>query len=335
MDDFSLDHPGILHLLWVVPALGAVYLWGFASKRRALERFATVNLLNTLIPAVSLGRQKFKAVLALVATMLLIVALSGPRWGTHYEDVPQHGIDIVFVLDVSNSMLAEDVVPSRLERAKLDTKDLLEVLPGDRVGLVTFAGKATQSCPLTVNYGSFRLALDSVTTQNAPRGGTNIGDAVRFAAECFTDRVKDNKAIILISDGEETDDSYATEAAQKVFQERGIRVFTVGMGDMNQGGRIPIVRNGQRTYLTFENQEVWTKLHPEMLQSMAAVADGGYFANTDFREMYDRIVPKVAPREFESTRREMRFARFHWFAAPALALLLIEWLMSDRKRVTT
>ncbi|MEE9294914.1 MAG: VWA domain-containing protein [Phycisphaerae bacterium] len=334
MDGFGFDHPQMLHLLWTLPALGAVYLWGFAKKRQAMERFATVNLLNALVPSVSVGRQRIKALFMLAAGAMLIVSMAGPRWGTHYEDVPSRGVDILFVLDVSNSMLAEDVAPNRLERAKLDIKDMLEVLPGDRVGLITFAGKSALTCPLTINYGSFRLALDAVTTRSAPRGGTNIGDAVRHAADSFTDRIKDHKAIIVISDGGETDESYSVEAARKVFEEKGIRVFCVGFGDMAEGGRIPIIKDGQRVYLQYQEQEVWTKLDPTLLQSMAGVADGGYFSNTDFREIYDKVRSKVVPREFQSTRREMKYARFHWFAGLALVLLMIETLMTDRKAVT-
>ncbi len=333
MSDFSFDHPKLLHLLWALPVLGGLYVWGFAKKRQALERFATLNLVGTLIPAVSIGRQRFKAMLTIIAAGSLVMAMTGPRWGTHFQDIPSRGIDIMFVLDVSNSMLAEDVVPNRLERAKLDIKDMLEVLPGDRVGLVTFAGKSTRSCPLTINYGSFRLALDAVDTRSTPRGGTNIGDAIRDAVGGFTDKVKDHKAIIVISDGGETDESYAVEAAQQAFEQRGIRVFTVGFGDMSEGARIPIVRDGQRVYMQFQEQEVWSKLDPTLLQSMAAVADGGYFSNTDFREIYDRIRPKVAAREFESVRREMKFARFHWFAGMALVLLVLETLLTDRKGV--
>jgi len=327
----SFDHPGLLNLLWVAPVLAAFYVWGFSRKRAALQRFATANLLGTLVPAISIGRQRFKAVLVVSAAVLIALAISGPRWGAHFEELPRRGIDIMFVLDVSNSMLAEDVAPNRLERAKLDIKDMLEVLPGDRVGLVTFSGESSRTCPLTINYGAFRLALDAVDTRSAPRGGTNIGDAIRVAADSFTDKTKDHKAIVLISDGGETDESYAAEAAQNVFEQKGVRVFTVGFGDMVDGGRIPVVKNGKRVYLTFDNQEVWTKLEPALLQSMAVVADGGYFTNTDFREIYEHIKSKVQSRVFETSRRELHYARFQWFAGIALALLLWETLLIDRK----
>lgn len=334
MRDFTFDHPDLMHLLWFVPLLGALYVWGFARRRRALERFATVNLIGTLIPAVSLARQRMKAVLVLIASAFIAMAMTGPRWGTREVELQRRGVDIMFVLDVSNSMLAEDDIPNRLERAKLDIKDMLEVLPGDRVGLVTFAGESSRTCPLTINYGAFRMALDAVDTRSAPRGGTNVGDAVRMAARSFTDPIKDHKAIVVISDGEETDDSYAVEAAQNAFEERGIRVFTIGVGDPVEGGRIPIVRGGKRTYLQFQDQEVWTKLHPGLLQDMAAVADGGYFANTDYHEIYEVIAEKVQSRTFETERKEIGYARFHWFAGLALVFLTIETLMTDRKAAT-
>lgn len=335
MDEFSFDHPRMLHLLWALPVLWGVYVWGFARKRRALERFATPNLFNTLIPSVSMKRQRVKAALTLAAAGTLAVAMAGPRWGTYYEEVPRQGIDIVFVLDASNSMLAEDAVPNRLERARVDVRDMLEVLTGDRVGLVTFAGQSTLSCPLTINYGWFRTALGAVSTDSTSHGGTNIGDAVRHAGNCFTDDAKGHKAIVVISDGGETEESYAVEASQGVFEEKGIRVFTVGFGDMKKGGRIPIAIDGQRAYLKYQGQEVWTKLDPTLLQSMAAVADGGYFSNVDFRVIYDSIRQRVAPREFRSTHKETKHVRFLWFASMALLLLTIETLTTDRKAKTT
>ncbi len=331
MMDLGFDHAEWLHLLWAVPLLGLVYAWGFSRNRAALGRFATANLMGFLVPSISMGRRRIKAGLVLGALAMVVMGMTGPRWGMHYEEVQRRGIDLFFVLDVSNSMLAEDLAPNRLERAKLDIKDMLDVLPGDRVGLITFSGESSLTCPLTINYGAFRLGLDAVDTRSAPLGGTNIGDAVRMAVGSFTDKAKEHKAIIVMSDGEETDDSYAVEAAQKAFEERGVRVFTVGYGDSVQGGRIPVVSGGQRTYLKFEGQEVWTKLQPGLLQSMAAVADGGYFSNADFAEVYEHVQNKVTRRTFESTRKEMRYPRFHWFAGAAIALLMLETLVTDRK----
>jgi Ca-activated chloride channel family protein len=335
MDGFGFDHAGMLHLLWATPVLGGVYLWGFARKQWAMDRFATLNLQAALTPTVSRGRQWAKAALLIAAAGTLVMAMAGPRWGTYYEEVPSRGIDVVFVLDASNSMLAEDVAANRLERAKVDIKDMLGVLSGDRVGLVTFAGRSTVACPLTMNYGWFRLALDAVDTRGTSRGGTNIGDAVRHAGDCFADEVKDHKAIVVISDGGETEESFAIEASRKVFAEKGVRVFTVGLGDMDKGGRIPVIEDGKRAYMRHQGQEVWTKLDPTLLQSMASVADGGYFSNVDFRVIYDRLRRRVAPGELESTQREVKHVQFPWFAGLALVLLTIETLVTDRRTAAT
>ncbi len=329
--DLRFDHKEMLHLIWLAPLLGAVYLWGFSKKRQALARFATLNLLPALIPSISHNRQRVRALLVLIACALLAMAMSGPRWGMYFRDVHRRGIDIVFALDVSRSMLAEDILPNRLERAKLEIKDMIQVLPGDRIGLVTFAGSSTKTCPLTNNYGAFRLSLDDVTTRSTTRGGTNLGDAIRFAADCFTDKVKDHKAIILITDGGETEESYAVEAALKVYEEHGIRVFTVGFGDISEGARIPVTQNGRRVYLQFEDQEVWAKLDPSLLQSIAAAGDGGYFHNTDFRAIHDYVQKKVQKQTHETEQKEVRYARFQLFAWAAFLLLMLETLLSDRK----
>lgn len=320
-------------MLWALPVLWALTVWGSARRRQAMERFATLNLFDTLIPSVSVVRRRIKTALTLTAAGALVIAMAGLRWGTQYEDVPSQGIDIMFVLDVSNSMLAEDVVPNRLQRAKLDIKEMLDTLQGDRVGLVTFAGTSTLTCPLTLNYGSFCMALETVSPRSAPRGGTNIGDAVRHAADSFPDKVVGHSAIVVISDGGETDESYADEASRRSFEEKGIRVFTVGLGDGSQGARIPISHDGQRAYMKYQGKEVWTKLEPALLQSMAAVTNAAYFSNPDFRIVYDKIRSLVVPREFGTSRREMRNARFHWFAGLALVLLTVETLMTDRKVV--
>jgi Ca-activated chloride channel family protein len=177
--------------------------------------------------------------------------------------------------------------------------------------------------------------LDAVDTRSTPRGGTNIGDAVRCAADSFSDKAMEYKAIIVISDGGETDASYAVEASRKIFDEQGIRVFSVGLGDMTKGARIPITNDDQRAYMKYQGREVWTKVEPTLLQSMAAVSQATYFSNPDFRVVYDGVRSKVAAREFTSTHRETRYARFQWFASVAFLLLTIETLMTDRKAVST
>lgn len=335
MSDVQFDHKLYVHFLWLVPLLAAVFMYGFWRKQRGLRRFATANLLDTLVPCVSVVRQHVKAALVLLAVAFATLALTGPRWGTYYEEVHRKGVDIIIALDVSRSMLAEDIAPNRLERTKLAIGDLLEKLEGDRVGLVTFAGNAVKKCPLTINYGSFKTTLAEVDTSSSPRGGTLLGDAVRKAKECFLDRVKDHKTIILISDGEEHETDYPVEAARAAYNEDGIILCTVGIGDANEGARIPIVENGNKTFLKHDGQEVWSKMHPTVLQDMA-VNGGGMYLGAETRDfdlgaVYDWIRNKLEIVEFEAKFTERYYAQFQWFAGLALLLLVLETLMTDRR----
>ncbi len=329
----TFEHRELLHLLWLVPVLGLVFVYGFARKSQALRRFASAHLLGHLTPHVSPGRQRLKGALVLAAAAMLAVAATGPRWGQEYRALPRKGIDLMVALDVSRSMLAQDVVPNRLERAKEELKDLVDVLSGDRIGLVTFAGAASLACPLTINYGAFRMVLDEVDVKSAPRGGTLIGDAVRLAADSFVDRIKEHKAILVITDGEDHE-SYPVEAARSAYETQGIRVFTIGLGDPRQGARIPAGAE-ERQYLVHDGQEVWSRMDPKDLEEMAAVAGGAYFGaatrDIDFREVYRVIDSKVRERELEVSQKQVLIPRFMWFAGAALALLMLEILIAERR----
>lgn len=328
------DNLAYLHLLWAIPLLLGVVWYGYSRKQRALRQFATGNLLAHLLPQVSFARQWVRSILVLTAMSFIVLAAVGPRWGVFYEDVARRGIDIFFVLDVSRSMLAEDLRPNRLERARQSIGDVLQVLGGDRVGLVTFAGSAVVNCPLTINYSAFRMTLDEVGPLTTTRGGTLIGDAVRLAADSFVDRVKKYKAIVVITDGEDQE-SYPVEAAHTVFRERGIRVYTIGLGDTGEGARIPVDKDGQRLFMQHDGQEVWSKMNPETLREMAVAGGGVYVpagtSNIDLGQIYlDRIAPAEL-RQFEASRIERYKVQFQWFAGLALLLLVIATLMSDRK----
>ena len=332
--DIKFDSLSFLHFLWAIPALTAIYWYGFVCKRSALRRFAAVHLMPHLIPLVSTARQKVKAGLVLAAIMALILAVTGPRWGLHWEDVQTKGIDIMVVLDVSRSMLAEDVAPNRLERAKLYIEDLVRHVPGNRVGLVTFAGQAGIASPLTTNYGWLLMALDEVDIYSSTLGGSMLGDAIRLAGRSFLDRVKEHKVIVILSDGEDQE-SYPIEAARAVYEEQGIRVYTVGMGDTITGARIPIEKDGISIYLTYEDQEVWSKMNPQILQEVALEGGGAYVPagtqDIDLGEIYDKYMASMGEREFESARVQRYDARYQWFAGVALLLLIIEVWMTDRK----
>ncbi|MHC4235134.1 MAG: vWA domain-containing protein, partial [Planctomycetota bacterium] len=299
----SFGHVEYLHLLWAVPALGLVYWYGFSRKRRALGRFATANLLGHLMPGVSVGRQVFKAALVLAVIALLVVALSGPRWGERAVEVYRPGVDVMVVLDVSRSMLADDCRPNRLEKARQYINDLLEVLPGDRIGLVSFAGKAVLSCPLTPNYGWFRMALEEVDPRLAPRGGSNLAEAVRLAARKLGERTGDHKAILLITDGEDQD-SDPQYAARYAFEDDNVRTFAIGLGDAVSGRRIPMEAEGGSSYVKEEDgSEHYSRMNATILESIAHAGGEGFavpagMAEIDMAEFYDRMRAKLAPEEY-------------------------------------
>ena len=340
MMDLRFGHLEYLHLLWTVPVLGVVHWYGFGRKRRALGRFATANLLGHLMPGVSPARQQVRAGLVVAAVGLLVVALAGPRWGEKETEVYRRGVDIMVVLDVSRSMLADDCRPNRLAKAKQNIRDLLEVLPGDRVGLVSFAGRAALSCPLTPNYGWFRMALDEVSTESAPRGGSNLAEAIRLAARKLGERPGSHKAILLITDGEDQD-SDPVFAARYALEDHEVRTFAIGLGDGSIGRRIPVETETGVKFVEDEGgAEHYSKMNAALVEVIAGTGGGGFAvpagtADLDMPEFYRRVVAKLAPEEYEAQQQQQYIERYQWFAAAALLLLMIETLMTDRRQAGT
>ena len=329
--NFRFEQLESLHWLWLVLAMALLLAWSWRARRRALAMFADVPLLKQLTPQASLGRWIALGLLRIIAMVLIVAALIDPRWGTRYQDVKRRGIDILFVVDVSRSMLAQDVKPNRLDRAKQFIGDTVEALAGDRVGLISFAGVSAVKCPLTVDYGAFRLSLNELSTESSVRGGSLLGDALRLAGDSFTDESKDFKCVIVLSDGEDQG-SYPTEAAQKLLDEKGVRTFTVGIGDSNEGARIPISGGG---YVTYQGQEVWSKMDPEVLRE-TALAGGGAFvpagtSTVNMADVYQQKIASAGGTESQASRIKLYEPQYQWPAGAALALLLIESWMSLRR----
>jgi Ca-activated chloride channel family protein len=267
------------------------------------------------------------------------VALTEPKWNPQPQQIRREGRDVVVLLDTSRSMLAEDIKPNRLERSKLAISDLLEVLKGDRVAIVTFAGNATVKCPLTQDYAFVRMALADVSTESNSRGGTMIGDAIRVATEeVFDQQSRKYKDVILITDGEDHD-SFPVEAAQKAAEE-GIRIFAFGLGDDTTGSRIPITGpNGEKTFLTYQGQEVWSKLDSDMLREVAYATEGTYLSVTpgtamDLGQIYQGRIASAEKRELESMTMVKYDEKFQIFVALGIGLLIGEALLSERKKRT-
>lgn len=332
--DIQFNNPTNSLYFWAVIALSAILITGYVRRSTLLRKIATPRLAKRLVIDSSDGRRKFRITLLTLTAIVLCVSLLDPRWGTRYKEVEQKGIDTFFVLDVSRSMLAQDVRPNRLERAKQAIADVLDVMGSDRAGLITVAGDAALSVPLTLDYASLRLALDDTSPRSVNRGGTMIGDGIRLAQKSFTDDVQEFKSIIVLTDGEDMG-SFPTEAASDAASE-GIRVYTVGIGDPIAGARIPTTRYGQPAFIQHEGADVWSIMNPDELTNVATAGEGAFVpagtANLDLASIYAKRIASDAGKSFDSVKLEQFIPRFQWFAIPALLLLIGDALLTMRTK---
>jgi Ca-activated chloride channel family protein len=332
-----LGNVKILSLLWFVPLVVFLFVWAAYRRKKALRVFVKADLLDRIGLTLNPVGRRWKAFLIVLGFLFIVIALARPAWNPKPQTVQRSGRDIVFILDVSKSMLAEDLVPNRLERARLAMKDMIDRLEGDRVALVAFAGTAVLKCPLTMDYGFFGMMLDDIGIESVSRGGTMIGDAIRKALdEAFDDQEKKYKDIILITDGEDHD-SFPLEAAEEAGR-RGIRIIAVGLGDENQGKRIPVTdEKGNRTFLTYQGREVWSKLDAATLRKMVNATPGGRYLNVatgtiDLGDVYHKLIAGEEKREIESKTVRLYEEKFQIFLAFALFLLTVEMVVGDRRR---
>ena len=335
MNDIRLHSIEMLYLLWVLPLLFAFFLYSANRRKQLLERLINIDLQQKLI-FVNPVRRRWKAVLILAGFVLLVIGLARPAWNLQQTTITRRGRDVVFVLDVSKSMLAEDLAPNRLERAKLAIADVVDKLQGDRVGLLVFAGSAAVKCPLTLDYGFFRMILENISTDSISRGGTMIGDAIRLVHDQMLDnQEKKYKDIVLITDGEDQE-SFPIEAANEAA-EKGVRLLIVGLGDENEGKRIPITdASGRRTFMKYQGQEVWSRLNAHTLRAMAMATPGGRYLNVatgtiDLGEVYQQLIGSAEKKELEEETIEKYEEKFQVFIGIAFLLLGIEALISERR----
>jgi len=324
--------PSALFALWLVPLLGFLVIRAQQKRREAAQRFVDRAMATRLMPVFALSRTIWKAVLLMTAASLFILALARPRYGFAMEELTSRGVDVMVLLDVSRSMLAEDVKPNRLERAKSDILDLLQRLEGDRVGLIVFAGAPVVQIPLTTDHAFFRTVLQDVDTTSAPRGGTMIGDAVRRAMESMEERSDRDQAVVLITDGGDLD-SFPLDAA-KAAAARSLQIISVGLGDVSEGARIPSrTASGGTGYVQYEGQEVWSRMDERLLEEIATITSGAYIpAQTlsyDLGQIYDDQLAKLTAREFRTEKRRRYHEQYQWFAAAGLCLLLLDMLIAS------
>jgi Ca-activated chloride channel family protein len=335
----NLGNDRALWLLFAVPVvLLPVYIWCFWRKAKAFRILASSEMLKKINPSVSLRKQIFKAFLMVAAFVSIVIALTEPKWNPQAQKIKRKGRDVVILLDTSRSMLAEDIKPSRLERSKIAIRDLMESLQGDRLAIITFAGNSTIKCPLTQDYAFVRMVLADISTESTSRGGTMIGDAIRKAAEEVFDRQsREYKDIILITDGEDHD-SFPIQAAEKASTE-GIRIIAIGLGDENEGSRIPITGpDGKKTFLKHNGREVWSKLGGDMLRKVVYATDGGKYLSVepgttlDLGEIYTNLIASAEKRELESQTMMKYDEKFQVFLALGILLIICEALISERKK---
>lgn len=337
MNDFRLYQVEMLHLLWLTPLVGILFWYAHRRRKAALAAFADSSLLRKLDLSLNVGRRRWKEVLLLLGMALIIVSLARPAWNRIPQEITRRGRDVVFLIDVSRSMLAEDLRPNRLERAKLAVLDGVSKLGGDRVGLIVFAGGASVKVPLTLDYGFFRMALEDVTTDSVPRGGTLIGDAVRKAlSDVFDNKASQYRDLVLITDGEDHE-SFPVEAAREAGK-RNIRIIAIGLGDENVGKRIPYTdQRGEQTFLKYKGQEVWSRLDASTLRAMAAETPGGRYLNVatgaiDFGDVYQQLIATAERRDLDSETVERYEEKFQIFLVAGFLLLLGEAVLSEKKR---
>lgn len=334
---FRFQQPEYLWLLLAVPVLLGLFLWYWNRRRAALDRFADRALIEQLAPGMNRRLPWTKFLLVLVSLPLLSLALANPQWSAEREEVNRRGIDLIVALDVSNSMLAEDVQPSRMERSRYFANTLVDELVGNNIGVELFTCTSLMQAPLTTDYAFVKSVISAAGPYQISAQGTNLGEAIDRAEAAYAEESANHRALIIISDGEDHDGSAAAAAARA--HEGGLLIYTVGVGKQ-EGSFMPLdLPNGRKDYVRQTNGgPATTNADPATLEAVAAAGGGSYFAlSGDSKNLAEAIrsrVDRIEKQEFESQSFSTYDSYFYWFLAPAVVLLLIEFFLSrkDRKR---
>jgi Ca-activated chloride channel family protein len=331
---FRFEHTEYLYGLYFIPALLLAFWYLLRNKSRLLDKFAKKKLHPILLPAHSKSKSIIRFGIITLAVMFLIIAAADPQVGTKVENVKQTGIDIYIILDVSLSMQAQDIKPSRLEKAKLEISNLIAKLGGDRIGLIVFAGEPFVQFPLTTDYSAANLFLSAADVSSIPDQGTAIAAAINLAAKSFNFSSKTEKVMVIFTDGEDHEGNLpdAIDEAKK----NNIKIFTIGLGSPD-GVPIPIV-NEQGQPVGFKKDQdgnvVLTKLDESALKDIASGTDGRYMRGANDRDELDMIykdLSGIKKTEFGEKVVTDYEDRFYYFLIPAIILLIIEFFMTERK----
>jgi Ca-activated chloride channel family protein len=330
---FRFGNINNLYFLIAVPVLLILLAYVIYMKKRDLNRFGNREVIAQLMPEASSSRHIIKYIIQLLAVLALVIGIARPQFGSKLNEVKRQGIEIIIALDVSNSMMAEDIQPNRLERAKQAISRLVDQLVNDKIGLIVFAGKAYMQMPITTDYVSAKMFLSTISPDIVPVQGTAIGSAIELGMNSFTPSVESSKALIIITDGENHEDD-AVQAAQ-LAAEKGIKVCTIGIGNPD-GSPVPVTGpGGQKTFLKDrEGNTVISKLDEKTLQRIAAAGNGVYVRSSDTRiglnTVFDEL-NKMEKQEMDVKTYSDYDERFQYFFGLALLLLFVDMFILERK----
>ncbi len=330
MEAFRFANPVYLYLLLLIPVLVLFFVFIRYRRIKSIKAFGNPEVMESLMPDVSSNRPVWKFVLVAVAFSAFVFLMAGPQFGSKLQSVKRKGVELMIVLDVSNSMMAQDIRPNRLDGAKQAISRLVEKLHNDKIGLIVFAGDAYVQLPITTDYASAKMFLSTINTNIVPVQGTSIGKAIDYGVRAFGPESKASRAIIVITDGENHEDDAV--AAAKAAHEKGIVVHTIGMG-LPQGAPIPIA--GTNSFVKDRNGDiVMTKLDEATLQKVSEAGGGQYYrasnAKTHLNDLFDTI-NKMEQTEFEARIYTDYEDQFQWLAWIILGLLVIEIFILDKK----
>lgn len=330
---YQLEQPIYFYVLFAIPVVIILFMGILIWRRQSQKRFADHGLLKKLSPNRSIFKGILKVIVVCLALACLSFALVNPKIGTKIETVKREGVDVVFALDVSKSMLAEDIAPNRLEKSKQLITQIINSLAGDRIGIIGYAGSAFPQVPITTDFSSAKLFLSSMDTDMVSSQGTAITEAISMAKTFYNDEEQTNRVLFIISDGEDHEGNVSDIVNEA--SNLGIKIYTIGVGTI-QGAPIPIKRNGILQFYKRDenNEQVITKLNQDTLEEIASDANGEYIDGKNTKEVVETvtaILNGMDKKEFESKQFTDFKDQFQWFLGGALFLLILDVFLLERK----
>jgi Ca-activated chloride channel family protein len=331
---FELEEKNYLYLLFIIPILVVLFFYVQYWKRKKQKEFGDLDLIKKLSPEKSVFKPVLKFVFVLLGLICLIIALVNPKMGTKVEKVKRQGIDIVFAIDVSKSMLAEDVAPNRLEKSKQIVSQIINQLGGDKIGIIAYSGSAFPVLPMTSDYAVGKMFLQSMNPGMISSQGTSIDQAIELASENFFNKKdKTNKLLVIISDGEDHSDN--AESAAEEAQKSGLKILTIGVGT-EKGGVIPFRKNGtiEAYQKDKDGQTVITKRNATVLSAIAKASKGGYVDGNSTKTVIDYVKKRLdntQKSEFEGTMMADLKSQFQWFLGFGFFFLFLDIFFLEKR----